>query len=93
MVASGVKLDRLANGTVFLFDSPIVRGYVESVLALLLICLFKLQTDRRNRLRLRSLEQREFKVVSIAAMLEHFEIVPGSGNQSALQTQIADRAF
>src|SRR5262249_48922192 len=69
VITAGIELYGLAGVLVFLFDGAVVSRHVERVLALLRIGLLELQRDRRNGLGLRTLQQREFIILTIAFVL------------------------
>src|SRR6202041_2043967 len=84
-----VELDRLANGSVLLFDVLVIRDYVDRVLVLLGVRLLQLHLDRPNLFRgLRRLAEREFENIAFseAPQLLHLIMIPG--DQAALNAEV-----
>src|SRR6478752_4926853 len=89
-VASGIKLQRLVDGAVFLLNLLVLGQHVQRKLALLGISLLKLQAHNREMRGSLVLLQRELKIIPVTAMLEHLQFVVRRGNQFTVLVQIAD---
>src|SRR5258706_13757510 len=93
LVPASVELQRLIHGAVFLLYGLVIRHHAKVELAPLRIGLLEQQANGGNWRRRTSFGQCELVIIAVPTMLQEFQLVARSRDQSALHAQVAHGTF